>query len=184
LVSEEQRDLRNQLSKSITFIPLKFFAKYQNDTYVFKQQNSELFYFLTTVGNEKKKIQLILDVDLSNKKFSDWVGQFFNEPQCVSGDNIQELCEKDIIKKSACPLSWVKQMDMQFEGKSSERYVQGSKGFFEKTLKEQQEKEQKQKKEADRQKSLFYSRLKKLCGYSLVVILMYALYQKLYAIAG
>jgi hypothetical protein len=174
--------------KSITLIPYNYFmhnnADPRKEAVAFKQRGSELFSFSTTVGNEEKKIQLILDVDLNNRNPQDWLVQFLNKPQCTSEDIKEALCKKGIISKKCIQRSWIEQLDRQFEGKSSDIYVQGPEGYFKELLKDIKMVEQKRQQKAKQEAALFWSRIKKFCGGSIAAILMYVLYQKFYTTAA
>lgn len=195
LVFQEQDGLQDEYSKSIAFIPLRYFYN--------KQKGSEVLSFSTTSGNEEKKIQLILDVDIDKKNFEGWITSFSNKPQWTSEDNVQELCKKNIMQKHIAqhpfaqhPLSFVEQLDIHFESfiqksdmqpedKMSYTYVHGSKGFFAETLKKRAEELKNSQEEELKQKAkLWASRLKKLFGCSIAAILVYILCQKFYATAG
>ncbi|HEX4069247.1 MAG TPA: hypothetical protein VHX42_04060 [Candidatus Babeliales bacterium] len=174
--------LKKEFIEQITFVPYKCFMyndKDPRESDRFKQSGTVLLSFFKEVQNENRQIQIQLTSDFETMKPKILLQQFKEMPQCNPGnifnengdllvfvdttDLEKELCEADIVQKVGRDYGY---------GHGKQKYEQWVNGYFGEEIK------------AKQRAALFYSRLKKLCGFSIAAIIAYLVYQKFYATAG
>ncbi len=191
-----QQNSQSKLIERITFIPFKYFldnsGKQQNNSSSFKQCDVELLSCSNQSAEEKNKFRIVLGTDFNNKTPQDLLNEFKEIPQCALGSYFdkksdmlswrdpyeveKELCSDDVIRQIEGKGGWEK---IEWAHGKMERfrhkYAQGINGYFGEEVKEKIRQDHKAM-----QTALFYSRIRKLFGFSIAAIIAYLLYQKLY----
>lgn len=187
---------QNKVIVPITFIPFKYFldnsSKQHNNIGSFKQPDAELLSCSNQCKEETNRFRIELVTDFGNKTPQELLSEFRKKPQCAVGSSVdkkdnrlswgdpyeveKELCDVGIIYQLEGQSNWetIKLPNLTMS-RFRHKYVQGIKGYFG----EEVEEEIRQYEKA-MQTALFYSRIKKLFGVSIVAIIAYILYQKFY----
>ncbi len=188
--SEEEQSLQKFLDP-ITLVPYRYFMKDNIDprksNVSFKERHDELLSCSKQFEGMENGFKIQLNTSFDKMDPQVFLNQFKEMPCCEPGHIENEgsvvltiVPTKD-LEKELCDAGIICKRELREAGTHKEHlqeYAQGINGYFGKEVKEEIRQDYKAIKTA-----LFYSRIKKLFGASIVGIIAYVLYQKFYAAA-